>query len=341
MVKIFAVVAVVCLSACFLGANSDEVAKAEKSVRFGDWDDFLENICRSGAYTSEFSHLCERYTTTTTRGPRPPSGDSDEDDHFTPTTSTVSTDLPSTTTTSNTPLEQAHWCSFNNGSYLSLNQKFLYKDCAICQCTESHFIKCTNLSCMASYCIDGQPPVKREGQCCKQCAYEQTSNSCMVNGYTFPHGTLIGQTTDNIQCWCQLGTVECRKSAASLLSGLDYWGDGTAVYVIVIILLAVLLGGTFICCGGGLFFYHYYAKNQQSVQEAYAQYYGSAGWQPMGENGQVIVDGVGAEKQAEAEQQQYEYEYPTGESQEYIPPPYALYNGSYADPLKEKEQNVA
>jgi len=43
-------------------------------------------------------------------------------------------------------------------------------------------------------------------------------------------------------------------------------------------------------------------------------------------------------KKAEAEQNQYEYTYPTGNSEQYIPPPYALYNGSYINEHTEQEQ---
>jgi hypothetical protein len=63
----------------------------------------------------------------------------------------------------------------------------------------------------------------------------------------------------------------------------------------------------------------------------------NAGWQPMSEDGQVI-EGTPEEKQAEAEQGQYEYEYPASNSEEYIPPPYALYNGSFVNEQSEKDQ---
>lgn len=150
-------------------------------------------------------------------------------------------------------------------------------------------------------------------------------------------GTVLKQTSSNIQCWCELGNVECRKAAASVLSGLDVWGEGTAVYVIVIIICALLLIGTLTCSAGACFFYHYYKRNQQSTQQAYDHYYNTAGWQPMGEDG-VVIDQSAEEKKAEAVQAQYEGEYPTGGSEEYIPPPYALYNGTYLNEQPGKDQ---
>jgi len=120
-----------------------------------------------------------------------------------------------------------------------------------------------------------------------------------------------------------LGSVECRKSSIGSTSGLDLWGSGSAIYVVVVIVIAVALIGVLLCCAGGVFFYYYYNKNQQTFQEAYDQYYSNAGWQPMSEDGQVVVD----EKQVEADAQQYA-EYPTERVSERIPPPYAMYNGT-------------
>lgn len=149
-------------------------------------------------------------------------------------------------------------------------------------------------------------------------------------------GTVLKSTSDGLRCWCQLGTVECRKSMSSAMSGLDLWGSGTAIYVIVIVLCVLLIIGTLLCGGCTLIYYYYYRNNQQTLQETYCDYWNNAGWQPMGEEEQV-VDGDAAKK-AEAEQTQYVQEHPTGQSEEYIPPPYALYNGAYVNEQTVKDQ---
>jgi hypothetical protein len=120
-----------------------------------------------------------------------------------------------------------------------------------------------------------------------------------------------------------------------VFEGLDLWGQGTAIYVIVAIILVVLVLGSILCCGCTLLYYYYYRSHQQASE----QYWNNAGWQPMTDDEQV-VDPNAEEKQAEAEaeQYQYEHEYPTGNSSEYIPPPYALYNGAYVSTEQEKEQ---
>jgi hypothetical protein len=41
---------------------------------------------------------------------------------------------------------------------------------------------------MPTYCIDGSTPSPKPGQCCPQCAYENTSTPCLVNGINFPQG---------------------------------------------------------------------------------------------------------------------------------------------------------
>ena len=109
---------------------------------------------------------------------------------------------------------------------------------------------------------------------------------------------------------------------------MNLWGEGTAVYVIVVIVGVVLLLGTLLCGATTVCFYFYYKRNQSTLS-AHDQYLNNAGWQPMGADGQVF-DGSAEEKQAEADAGQYNPQYPTGTSEEYIPPPYALYNGGYA-----------
>ena len=111
---------------------------------------------------------------------------------------------------------------------------------------------------------------------------------------------------------------------------MNVWGDGTAVYVVVIIVAIILLLGTCLCGATSVCFYYYY-KRHQNTQFSHDQYLNNAGWQPMGEDGQVAE-----EKQAEADGVQYAEEYPAGTGEEYVPPPYALYNGVYLN-----EQQVA
>lgn len=130
-------------------------------------------------------------------------------------------------------------------------------------------------------------------------------------------------------CWCQWGGIECRKSSASLMSGLNLFGEGSAIYVIIIVIGVILLVGTLLCGACALLFYYYYSQRQQQAgQQAYNEYWNQTGWQPMGEDEQV-VDADAAAKKAEAEQGQAAGAYPTGSSEEYIPPPYVLSSGSY------------
>jgi hypothetical protein len=308
------------------GLNADD----KLTIQIIPLDQFINIVCNGGL--APFFSFCNGYTSpTTTTTPSVITGDNGGSAHVSPTTT-----VAATSSSSGSPLQNAHWCQFSNGSYLALGQTFMYSQCSLCQCTQSHRIYCANLQCMSTYCIDNTIPSVRSGQCCSQCAYEQSSTSCLVNGIAFPHGTLLRKTSDNIQCWCQLGTVECRKVSTTLLSTLDYWGKGTAVYVIVIVICAIVLIGSILCLGAGIFFYYYYKQDQKATQEAYEQYYNSAGWQPMSEDGQV-VDPNAEEKKAEAEQQQYEYEYATGNSEQYIPPPYALYNGPYGTAQEQKQ----
>jgi hypothetical protein len=234
-------------------------------------------------------------------------------------------------------LQRAHWCRLSNGSYLPLGYAFLNAPCGLCQCVQSRSISCTTLQCMNTYCIDNSTPQRRNGQCCTQCSYDNCSSPCVQNGITFPHGTIIASTTSNVLCWCQLGTVECRKMAVTTTSSTDTWGQGGTIYVIIAIICIIVILGTLLCCGCAIFYYYYYQRNQQSLQQAYDQYYNTAGWQPMGEDGQV-GDISAEQKQAEAEQNQFEQVYPTGDSQEYIPPPYAIYNGSYPTEDHGKDQ---
>lgn len=346
MARKSAAIIVVCLTTLLFVNIAQSKLVEKRDIEILKWNDFVEYLCKQG-YDVQPSYICDAYTTTTTTtttastttSKKAPIVDKDSESNEKPVTTTTTTTTTAEASTTKQPsasaLERAHWCQFKNGSYLSLGQTFIYNQCSLCQCTTSRAIRCTNLQCMSTYCIDGTTPYVREGQCCQQCGYDNTSSACVVNGIKFPHGSLLRRTTDNIQCWCQMGTVECRKSSSFGLSTLDVWGDGTAVYVIVIIIIVLLLGGVLLCCSGAFCYYYYYNRNQQTINEAYAQYYSNAGWQPMSEDGQVIAD----EKQAEAQAEQTG-EYPTGHSSEYIPPPYALYSGSYPNQEHQTEKSA-
>jgi hypothetical protein len=190
---------------------------------------------------------------------------------------------------------------------------------------------------MPTYCIDGSQPHIPSGQCCAQCGYETTPTACTFGGITYPQGTIMTTDTSSLQCWCQQGSIECRLPTTSVLSSWDLWGNGTGVYIIIIILVVLLLLGMFLCCGCTLLYYYYYRTNQEAAHQAYEQYWNSAGWQPMSEEG-LAADASAEQKQAEAERVEHEYGYPTGFSESYIPPPYALYNGSYAADENGKDQ---
>jgi len=325
------------LMALIIGINSEsKVVKKRATFEIMTIDQFLQSLC-TNSFFSQYWYGCPSNSTTTvatsTQSSATAAG-STTDIIIGGQSTTTSFVLPTTTTTpSASALQRAHWCGFSNGSYIPLGYTFMYTTCAMCQCTQSHAIRCTNLQCVAAYCIDGSTPSAKPGQCCQQCAYEQTSTPCVYGGVTFPHGTVIQITGDSVECWCQLGTIECRKGSASAVGALDIWGPGTAVYFIVLIVCVILIIGTLLCCAGAVFFYYYYyQRNQQTIDP----YWNNAGWQPMNEEEQV-GDATAEEKQAEAEQSQFA-EYPTETSPEYIPPPYALYNGAYASEQQTKDQ---
>lgn len=131
-----------------------------------------------------------------------------------------------------------------------------------------------------------------------------------------------------MQCWCQLGNVECRNYMGTLMDSLM---DASAVYIIVIVLAIVLIFGFLLCCGCSLGFYYYYQRNQQVFQEAYEQYTNSSGWEPMEEEGDSAVDPVAEEKRMEAEKAQFD-----SHIIDNIPPPYAVHNSSYVGETEQK-----
>ncbi|CAF1159443.1 unnamed protein product [Adineta steineri] len=264
-----------------------------------------------------------------------PDVNSNSDSEETSSSSTAASTTASTTTTTIddggnlTALERAHWCRFSNGSFLPYGQTFMNSICSMCQCTKSRAIRCQLLECLPTYCIDNTMPYRKDGQCCAQCGYEVARNSCVYNGITFPHGVVMRTVSDKMQCWCQLGSIECRNYVGSLMDSLNMLTDETTIYIIVMVLFVVLLFGLCVCCACTLSFYYYYKHYEHTFQEVYDQYNNSAaGWQPMNEEEQyeVEVDG-NAEKQVEDEKSQ-SAEY----NNDMFPPPY----GAHADGEQKK-----
>jgi hypothetical protein len=338
MARLSAAIIVIVFAVSILGVSGAGKAIEKRDIfEILTWDQFFNEYCINN--TDPFlTFVCNIFATTTST-PTSTTGQQQTsimDSNPVQTSATTAGNIQTTSTSAST-LEPNPWCRLSNGTSIPLGYTFMYTECTLCQCLKSHSIGCTVLQCMPTYCIDGSTPSRRAGQCCAQCAYEKSSNSCVIGSVSFPDGTILQQTANNIECWCQLGTVECRKATGSLFSGLDLWGQGTAVYVIVIIICVLILLGTLLCCTCTIFFYYYYQRNQQAVQQSYAEYYNNAGWQPMPDEGGEVVDANAEEKQAEAEQNQYEQEYPTDYPEEYIPPPYALHNGSFVNEQKDEK----
>jgi len=327
------IVAAVLMALILVVSSENKVVQKRATFQIMTLDQFLQTFCQNSLF-SQYWWACPATTTTAATSATTQASVVTSAVNNGAVQSTTAAPVTQTTTLSASALQRAHWCSFNNGSYIPLGYTFMYTSCSICQCTQSHAILCTNLQCVASFCIDGSTPYTRPGQCCQQCAYETSSNSCTYGGITFPHGTVVKVTGDRVECWCQLGTMECRQGASAVLSALDLWGAGTAVYVIVLIICVILLFGTLLCGIGGLFFYYYYYKrNQQTIDP----YWDHAGWQPMSEE-EIAGEASAEEKQAEAENQ-FGEEYPTGNDQEFVPPPYALYNGAYVSEQQHEKDH--
>ncbi|CAF1216638.1 unnamed protein product [Didymodactylos carnosus] len=246
--------------------------------------------------------------------------------------SSMTKPMEESSTSSVSPLEKAVWCRLANGSYYALGYKYKQSNCVECECLRSRMVLCSFLSCVVRYCVDGSKPVRVANQCCSQCPGEPPAKSCMYNQLSYPHGSIIKSQPNGMQCWCQNGAIECREYQGSMFDGFGLLNDNSYIYVIVVILVIILLFGLLLCCGGTVFFYYYYRKYQQTIDESYQQYWNNAGWQPLEEDGQ---DTQQDEKQAEAEQGQFESEQYLSEKsgadgqQQYMPPPYALYNASY------------
>jgi hypothetical protein len=246
------------------------------------------------------------------------------------TESTLTSTSAGDSTSTPTALERAHWCRFNNGSYLSLGYAFMKTVCMMCQCTTSRMIRCQMLECLPTYCIDNSKPIVLSGQCCTQCAYDPPATPCLYNGVSFAHGAVIKTVIDKMQCWCHLGKIECRAYDSSLLQGLNLMNDGSMVIVIVIVLSGVLLVGLFICCCCTFISSYYYQKYQYTIQQAFDEYNNSGGWQPMGEE-QNEADLNAEEKRLEAEKNQF-----SDVTRETMPPSYAISNNAYVPTDEDK-----
>ena len=196
------------LLAITIASNADpKVIKKRDQFPSFTTPDFYSLFCKNNPFASQFA-VCSTTVpptaststpktstpevgTTTTMSTTTVSSTTSDDFEYESSTSTpfqLETSAAPDANSSSTVLERAHWCRFNNGSYISLGYTFMYSACAICQCTQSRAIRCTTLQCMPSFCIDNSTPTRRPDQCCSQCAYENGSSSCTYRGVTFPHG---------------------------------------------------------------------------------------------------------------------------------------------------------
>jgi hypothetical protein len=263
---------------------------------------------------------------------------SEESDESTSTTTTASTSTSTSATVDPseepTSLERAHWCHFPNGTYIPLNYAFLHTGCSLCQCTKSRAIRCQLLQCMPTYCLDNKMPVRKTGQCCTQCADDVATNaSCFYNDVNFPHGSIIKTVENKMQCWCQLGHIECRNYIGSPFDALSMLTDGAAIYIIIMVLFVILIFGLLLCCSGTLAIYLYYKHYQRTIQQAYNQYINPGGWQPMDESEESVLN-TNAEEEKRLEAEQYFYD----ESfEDFSPPPYGAHNDSYVSEPEEKK----
>lgn len=246
---------------------------------------------------------------------------------------TTTTSITASTSSEPTLLERAHWCRFRNGTYVPLGYSYTNNACTLCQCTKSRMIHCQLLQCMPTYCVDNSMPHRKAGQCCTQCRYEDAINSsCVYNGITYPHGAVMKVIESKMQCWCQLGNTECRNYIGSIFEGLNVFADGAAVYIIIMVLFVVIIFGLLLCSGCTLLFYFYYKRNQYMLNQAYDEYLGPVGWQPVEEGEEDVVDTSADEKRMEAEKHQF-----SESVDDLVPPPYGVFNGSYVPNEEQKK----
>lgn len=242
----------------------------------------------------------------------------------------------SVTPSTASPLERAVWCRTRNNTYLALGATYMQSLCTMCICTTSRTIRCSRLECMPTYCVDDSAPIRKPDQCCTQCAYDEkfsNGTTCVNKGITFPHGVLLRSVENKMNCWCQMGNIECRSYGIGAMQTLDILSDTAAIYVVVMVIMIVLIVGVLLCCSCTLFYYYYYQRYQQTMQQQYDEYVNSAGWQPMGEDEQTAADMSAEEKRIEAEKFQA-----TIGITEMVPPPYGVYNDSFVHADEQKQQ---
>jgi hypothetical protein len=229
-----------------------------------------------------------------------------------------------------TALERAHWCRFSNGTYTPLGFTYRRGLCSMCRCLKSHAILCQVIECMATYCLDNKMPIRKIDQCCTQCSTDVAKrDSCDYNGISYPHGAVMKVIEGKMQCWCQLGDIECRKYIGSLFEGFSALTDGTTISIIILVVFISLFFGLLMCCGCTVFLYSYVQQNQQLIEQAYNEYAGTGGWQPITDEESYAVDN----EKGYVVDEKYPYEYPSDDS---VPPPYAIYDNSYVPTNDQK-----
>ena len=178
MAGLRAVIIVVILMALMIGITGEKQKRSQARRASGNPDDCLHQMehhypgpCKTTPVSST-----ESTATTTTATIQNDGENTDETGTLTGNTGSGSS------------LTRAHWCRFGNGTYLPLGYTYMQSTCSMCQCTTSRAIRCKPLQCMPTYCIDNTMPFRKSGQCCTQCGYEITTNSCLYNGISFPHG---------------------------------------------------------------------------------------------------------------------------------------------------------
>ncbi|CAF1232955.1 unnamed protein product [Rotaria magnacalcarata] len=241
----------------------------------------------------------------------------------------------SNTSSSHSPLERAVWCRTRNNTYLALGGTYMQSMCTMCICTSSRIIRCARLECMPTYCVDNSAPIRKNGQCCTQCAYDQSygnQTTCVSNGITYPHGALIKSVENKMNCWCQMGNIECRSHSIGPMQALDIFSDTATIYIVVMVVMIVLIVGLLLCCSCTLASYYYYQRYQRTMQQQYEEYVNSAGWQPLGDEEHNAADMSAEEKRIEAEKFQS-----TLGITEMVPPPYGVYNNSFVHADEQKQ----
>lgn len=202
-----------------------------------------------------------------------------------------------------TALETSLWCQMKNGTFLPLGYAFVHQQCSVCQCLQSRLIQCKSMQCMQTYCIDDSLATREPAQCCATCSYETNPKSCPYKNILVPHGVLIQQTSANMYCWCQSGTIECRKFPTTTVTN-SFWGANSTLYIIIIVICVVLLVGAVVCISSCIVFNAIFKKRKEESQAIQEQYINNIGWQPVQEetvkeapvnpyviyNGQVVAD---------------------------------------------------